>query len=448
MNFEDLLAKKKPQENYVMAPQEEVAAPNKLQQFLSERTLEPKVEPQVSEGSVLTEEKKNEIKNIFKPPQQPILENDGTDALMGAESTTKTTTQEPYSPEQADAYAQYSQTSKPVATSDLIDMDKINEQVDSAMPEKTWMDYLKYLAPLATEAILGKGNTFVSGGISSGLIKSDVAKEEAKRKSLEEKLMEIQKARQLALAKASGKGQYKEVDMQGKPIIMRAEDALGRQAWKKSEGNGFAQKVALEKLKANLRLKVASGKASEAERKELRNIEINMSEKWNQDPFTRDTRTVTDAYNKISKIDAYAKDPIKDIAVIFDFMKTLDPNSVVRESEQSLVMGARSVRDIMNNLFAVKSGERKLTSDQVLNIQKFAALNYQRRMESQKSLIDSDFKQRALSYGLDPDRVVGQLSIGTPILWTNPETGVTKILSVPHDQVEDVLKVKGATRVK
>lgn len=447
MKFEDLLKPSKAQENYVMAPESEV--PNKLQQFFAERTLEPKQEPATPESSVLSEQKKEAIKSVFKPPQQPVYENDGVDALLSKQTEQATKTQEPYIPDQTDMYAQYAQQTQPVAASDLIDMEKISSQVDSAMPEKSWADYIKYLAPLATEAVLGKGQTFVSGGIASKMMKEDLAKDEARRKSLEEKLMEIQKARQLAAAKAAGRGlKTLEVDVNGKPIIMRAEEALGKQAWKKPETDGFAQKVALEKLKANLRMKVAAGKATEAERKELRKIEMDLAQKWSTDPFTRDTRTVTDAYNKISKIDPYSKDPIKDIAVIFDFMKTLDPNSVVRESEQSLVMGARSAGEIIDNLSEVLTGERKLTPDQIKNIQKFASLNYQRRLESQKAMIDSDFTKRALSYGLDPDKVVGQLSLGVPLLWTNPKTGKTRVITADPAEVNELLKVPGVTKVQ
>ena len=130
-------------------------------------------------------------------------------------------------------------TETPVAKSDLIDMDKVRSQVPRA--ETGISDWLTVLAPLATEAIFGGGH---AGGVSYGIAGKhalDTVKTNNERSNkLEDKLMEIEKARAIASAKSQGKNALKtlEVDVNGNPIITRMEDALGQKAWKAPEKAG------------------------------------------------------------------------------------------------------------------------------------------------------------------------------------------------------------------
>ena len=90
----------------------------------------------------------------------------------------------------------------PVATSDLVDMEKIRGQVDGMMPERGMSDWLSVLAPLATEAVFGKGQAGgVSYGIAGKAATDIVGKDETRRNKLEDKLMEIEKARAKGLSK-------------------------------------------------------------------------------------------------------------------------------------------------------------------------------------------------------------------------------------------------------
>lgn len=447
MNLEDLF-KQKPREELVTAPAEE---PQTLDKFFAERQITPK------QTAPLDEAKKEEIKSVFNTaaPQQaapvaappmPTTSNEGykqsesSKDMMGY-SQSGQVKNNPFTGYEM-AIPQYAPAT---ATSDLVDMEKIRSQVDGMMPEKGIEDWLTVLAPLATEAIFGGGK---AGGVSYGIAGKqalDIVKEDRTRRTgLEDKLMEIQKARQIASAKASGKNSGKSAELMGpngEAILAPQEFAFGKQLWKKDDKDTFMQKVMLQKMKGDLQEKIAAGKATALEKKALRDLEVKMSEKWDADPFTRDTRTVTDAYNKLSKVNPDKFDPIRDISVVFDFMKTLDPNSVVRESEQGLVMGARSIQDLMDNLVEVKTGKRKLTSEQIRNIQQFAANNYTRRQESQKSQIDAKFIKRAEKYGLDPAMIVGDLSIGTPMLWTKPD-GTTSIISVQPQDMERALQLQ------
>lgn len=128
----------------------------------------------------------------------------------------------------------------PVATSDLVNMEKIRGQVDGMMPERGMSDWLSVLAPLATEAVFGGGK---SGGVSYGIAGKAatdiVGKDEARRTKLEDKLMDIERARAIAGAKSKSKDGLVEVDVEGKPIFKRESGAEGLQAWKKPELAGI-----------------------------------------------------------------------------------------------------------------------------------------------------------------------------------------------------------------
>jgi len=128
----------------------------------------------------------------------------------------------------------------PVATSDLVDMEKIRGQVDGMMPERGMSDWLSVLAPLATEAVFGKGQAGgVSYGIAGKAATDMVGKDEARRTKLEDKLMDIERARAIAGAKSKSKDGLVEVDVEGKPIFKRESGAEGLQAWKKPELAGI-----------------------------------------------------------------------------------------------------------------------------------------------------------------------------------------------------------------
>jgi Fe-S cluster biosynthesis and repair protein YggX len=340
-------------------------------------------------------------------------------------------------------------------TSELVDPEEVKLKAQAMMPQSGPANWLPALAPLLAEAFMG-GNGKSAGeslGISGNYL-VDQEKDKIKRsQSLEDKLMEIQKARAIASAKAQGKNSLKtlEVDVNGKPIITAVPDAVGKQAWKaptrESTALTFDQRLELEKQKAKLKKEMDGFKQKAKDSEKKIDLEKYYGSERSKDPFTRDTKKVADAYNKLSQLDPESKDPIQDIAVIFDFMKSLDPGSVVRESEQSLVMGAKSVGDFVENLSDMLKKNRKLTPDQVRGIQRFSALNYQRRLQSQETQVDARYKKIAEKYGLDPQVVLEDLSMGTPMLWTDKKTGRTKILSIPKGQ-EAEAEAAGAQRVK
>ena len=73
----------------------------------------------------------------------------------------------------------------------------------------------------------------------------------------------------------------------------------------------------------------------------------------------KDFRKVDAAYNKVKNATDAKPSPAGDLAIIFNYMKILDPGSVVREGEFATAQNAASVPDQIRNLYnRVVNGER------------------------------------------------------------------------------------------
>ena len=435
MNLEDLF-KQKPREEYVTAP---VENPATLEKFFAERKYVKPTPPK--QTAPVEQAKVEEIKQKFSSqPVQQEVDMQQAAAQTGNKTSDSSKEMESYAGSGETPVNQYTGYEMPMpqyasakATSDLVGMEKIRGQVDGMMPERGMSDWLSVLAPLATEAVFGGGKAGgVSYGIAGKAATDMVGKDEARRTKLEDRLMEIEKARAIAGAKASGKNTGKSAELMGpngEAILAPQEYAFGKQLWKKPETDTFSQKVALMKMKGQLEEKIASGKASAKEKKDLRDLEVKLSKEWSSDEFTKGTRKVADAYKRIEKLDPENTNRIEEMGAIFDLMKSLDPQSVVRESEQAMAIGARSYTDVVDYFDSIISGERRLTPTQMNNIKKFAAGLYRSRMASQSEL-NKGYTERAGRYELNPENIVQNIS-NTPIPKSLPPVG-TKIKQGGH----------------
>lgn len=113
---------------------------------------------------------------------------------------------------------------------------------------------------------------------------------------------------------------------------------------------------------------------------------------------------INDAYRKVQ---AASKDPTpaSDIALIFGYMKILDPESVVREGEFATAQNAGSVGDRVVNLYnRALEGTRlneKQRADMVREAEK--VMEAQRKGQTQR---DKTYIELAERYGLEADNVV------------------------------------------
>jgi len=118
------------------------------------------------------------------------------------------------------------------------------------------------------------------------------------------------------------------------------------------------------------------------------------------------TKNFNTATTQVSKLFASAKDPSAagDLAMIFTYMKILDPTSVVREGEQATAQNAVGVDDRTRNLFnRLLTGER-LTDEQRADFVKKGISLYQ---SNQLSLdrFKSSYQDSFIGDGIKPSSI-------------------------------------------
>lgn len=119
---------------------------------------------------------------------------------------------------------------------------------------------------------------------------------------------------------------------------------------------------------------------------------------------TKDFQKQAEAYGRIV---ASSKDPSPagDLALIFNYMKVLDPGSVVRESEFATAENSAAVPDRIRNIYnKVLSGER-LTPEQRRDFVGRAAELYN-QAEQQHDDVANQYGITAESYGFERDRTI------------------------------------------
>lgn len=120
---------------------------------------------------------------------------------------------------------------------------------------------------------------------------------------------------------------------------------------------------------------------------------------------------VRDSYAQISGLKARAgRDAAADLAIIFSFMKMLDPGSVVREQEFANAQNAAGVPDRVRNAYNNALRGTRLNPRQVQDFASQAATIY----ETRKRQYDRDatqYRSLATGYGFNPDNVVRDLTL-------------------------------------
>ena len=135
---------------------------------------------------------------------------------------------------------------------------------------------------------------------------------------------------------------------------------------------------------------------------------------------------VRDAYGRILSTDASAAG---DLALIFNYMKILDPGSVVREGEFATAQNSAGVSNRVRAQYnKVKSGER-LTPETRADFLQQAQNLYLTAADSQ-SYLESEYQTYAEEYGFKPSRIVTKY--GTPI---EDKLLEIKLESMPLDEL-------------
>jgi hypothetical protein len=190
--------------------------------------------------------------------------------------------------------------------------------------------------------------------------------------------------------------------------------------------------------------KIAAGKEAAEARKERERLAKEAKEKATQDkatqqnldregelrrellgnPVVREYQTTAVGFDKMRRA---SSDPSAagDLAMVFGFMKTLDPGSVVKETEFANAQNATGVPDRIRNVWnRVLTGER-LSPEQRAEFLRVAASQVS-AAKSRADAIMSSYASTASSIGLDPSRIVLRgLTPDIDLSSTSPATAPT-----------------------
>lgn len=134
-----------------------------------------------------------------------------------------------------------------------------------------------------------------------------------------------------------------------------------------------------------------------------------------RDEHTKQSGTFVKIRDAYSKVNEAAKNPnaASDIALIFSYMRILDPESVVREGEFATAEKARGVPDtILNTYNRLLKGER-LNNEQRAKFVGEAKKVYDSQRRSQDKL-DKTYRGLADRYGLNAENIVQDLALDDP----------------------------------
>jgi hypothetical protein len=122
-------------------------------------------------------------------------------------------------------------------------------------------------------------------------------------------------------------------------------------------------------------------------------------------PTIKAFNEVNTAYNQI-KSSLSSPSPANDLAAATKFMKLLDPNSVVRESELIMAMNATGLVDRVANYANYVISGKKLNDNQRKDFADASAKLYNAALQS-KNAIENQYTDIAKEGGLSPKLVVG-----------------------------------------
>jgi len=190
--------------------------------------------------------------------------------------------------------------------------------------------------------------------------------------------------------------------------IAKEERAFGRQ--KEIQQRGFGQQLTVQQRAAEI------DRQKEERKLEVKNLEkdvkasstkfeqaLKIRRQLQQQPQIQDFNKVESSFSRLL---ASSEDPSPagDVAVVFNFMKMLDPGSVVRESEFALAAKTGSLDDAIKNKFAkFATGEiLKFTRDDFVNRGKIIF----KKQEKLAEKIEADFIKLGKRFGLQKDDII------------------------------------------
>lgn len=129
-----------------------------------------------------------------------------------------------------------------------------------------------------------------------------------------------------------------------------------------------------------------------------------------RDDYTKASETFTVMRDSFAKMEAAAQDEsgYGDVALIFSFMKMLDPDSVVRESEYGTVEVIGNIPDNIKRSYIAATKGEKLLPEQRAGILALSERYFRQAYEMQK-IQEQTYTERAQRAGMNPDDVLSDV---------------------------------------
>lgn len=138
--------------------------------------------------------------------------------------------------------------------------------------------------------------------------------------------------------------------------------------------------------------------------KKVQDVELKL-----QDDYRTESKgfaeTSTAMKKVLSAIETADKNPGSALSAGTAFMKILDPNSVVRETELGMALNASGWFDRATNIVNTLQSGRVMTETQKKNLRQAAQDLFEEAKASQRE-VDAAYEKRAREYGADPQRVI------------------------------------------
>lgn len=136
-----------------------------------------------------------------------------------------------------------------------------------------------------------------------------------------------------------------------------------------------------------------------------RTAEANYRKEFDNLPEVKTFKTARQQFNTLRDLGTKKNPtPQDDIALIFSYMKTLDPSSVVREGEFAQAQNAAGVPDGIRNMYNKALSGNRLNPDQRQNMVRTAYRNYANYRAAYNQAAEN-YRGYARDNGINPDRV-------------------------------------------
>ncbi|MEK9208340.1 MAG: hypothetical protein AAB922_07675 [Patescibacteria group bacterium] len=152
-------------------------------------------------------------------------------------------------------------------------------------------------------------------------------------------------------------------------------------------------------------------KAKQDEKK--RNIDLELELNRNLRNDLKDTN-FQKVQSQIGVIRNATENKEGDLALIYGFIKMLDPDSVVREGEIKLTSQAPSIAQKFVRTYSRVAKGRLLTPSERTNFKAQSELFYANSAQQAQPILES-YRKNAEEYGIDPKRVLGQYAEIKPV---------------------------------